>query len=101
MYAACACNVRLSNSRWQQTYRVISIVYVVLNMPIMLRTMALHGRSAATYRHRKSPVAIIIIIIVASNYSAQLRLIQTYMVLTILKRKVNSLKIKRITHLRL
>ena len=42
-------NGRLSNARWQQTHHVLS-------MRIILRTMALPGRSAATYRPRKSPI---------------------------------------------
>ena len=35
----------------------MSIVYVVLNMRIILRTMALPGKSAATYHPRMSPIA--------------------------------------------
>ena len=33
-----------------------SIVYVVMSLRIILRTMALPDKSAATYRPRKSPV---------------------------------------------
>ena len=41
----------------------ISIVYVVLNMRIILITMDLSSKSAATYRPRKSPITTYICIL--------------------------------------
>ena len=46
----------------------ISIVYVVLNMRIILRTMTLPGKSAATYSPRKSLMTIKFHIILISIF---------------------------------